>query len=81
MQWPGTELEREATFTHVDQHELPQVWQTSAAEYIGLLSTISAYLLLPPADRTAVLGQIRAVLPDCFLLSARMTVHLARFEP
>ena len=81
MQWPGTELEREATFTHVEQHELPQVWQTSAAEYIGLLSTISAYLLLPPADRTAVLGQIRAVLPDCFLLSARMTVHLARFEP
>ncbi len=81
MQWPGTELEREATFADVEQHELPRVWPTTAAEYIGLLSTVSAYLVLPPANRAAVPSQIRAVLPDCFLLSTTMTVHLARFEP
>lgn len=81
LQWPGTELARTATFTDIKQHELPRLWQTTALEYIGLLSTVSAYLVLPPADRAAVLERIGAVLPDRFMLSASITVHLARFDP
>lgn len=81
LRWPGSELAREAAFTDVEQHELPLEWETTAADYLGLLSTVSAYLVLPADDRDAVLSRIEQVLPDRFTLTAPLTAHLARYNP
>jgi hypothetical protein len=50
----------------------------SAREYVGHLSTVSAYLVLPTAEREQVFGQIMHVLPDRVEMTADITVHLAR---
>lgn len=78
MQWPGTELLHEPSFTDVEQHRVERAWETTPAAYVGLLSTVSAYLVLPADDRDAVLERIRRVLPARFALTATITVHLAR---
>lgn len=50
----------------------------SARDYVGHLSTISAYLELPTADREQVFSRIMQVLPETVELAADLTVHLAR---
>lgn len=50
----------------------------SARDYVGHLSTISAYLILPVAEQEQVFGQITQVLPATVELVADVTVHLAR---
>jgi SAM-dependent methyltransferase len=78
MQWPGTELERSELFTDVRQVAIQRRPTTSREEYVGLLSTVSAYLVLPDADRDVVLGRILAVLPERVAIDADITLHLAR---
>lgn len=78
MRWPGTELERSEWFTDVRQEEIERRETLSAADYLGHLSTISAYLGLPAADRAEVFRRIRRVLPDTVELVADLTLHLAR---
>ncbi|MFE0459903.1 class I SAM-dependent methyltransferase [Kitasatospora sp. NPDC058965] len=78
MQWPGTELERSAWFTDVRQVEIPRRLTMTAAEYLDHLSTVSAYLVLSPADRAAAFRRIAGVLPATVELLADLTVHLAR---
>ncbi len=50
----------------------------SADDYVGHLSTVSAYLVLPWSEQEQVFSQIRRVLPDTVELIADLTVHLAR---
>lgn len=50
----------------------------SAADYVGRLSTVSAYLVLPPPQREQVLGRIERALPEAVEIDADLTVHLAR---
>jgi hypothetical protein len=50
----------------------------SARDYIGHLSTISAYLELPAPDQEQVYSRIMQVLPDTIEIAADITVHLAR---
>jgi hypothetical protein len=50
----------------------------SARDYIGHLSTISAYLALPASDREQVYRRIMQVLPETIEIAADITVHLAR---
>jgi hypothetical protein len=50
----------------------------SAGDYVGHLSTISAYLQLPTLDQGQVYGRIMQVLPDSVEIVADTTVHLAR---
>ncbi|MET8089307.1 class I SAM-dependent methyltransferase [Micromonospora sp. NPDC005220] len=81
MQWPGTELQRSEWFTDVQQTVLERRLTMSARDYVGHLSTVSAYLELPTVQQEQVFGQIEQVLPETVELSADIIVHLARRRP
>ncbi|MFI6743373.1 class I SAM-dependent methyltransferase [Nonomuraea sp. NPDC050451] len=78
MQWPGTELQRSEWFTDVQQAVIERRLTLTAHDYIGHLSTVSAYLVLPDAEREQVFSQIMKVLPETVEIIADITVHLAR---
>ncbi|MGW4023074.1 class I SAM-dependent methyltransferase [Streptomyces sp. NPDC005009] len=77
-QWPGTELQRSEWFTDVRQSVIERRVTMSARDYVGHLSTISAYLVLPTAEREQVFSRITQALPDRVEMAADITVHLAR---
>lgn len=81
MQWPGTELRRSAWFADVRQSVVERRLTMSAADYVGYLSTVSAYLQLPEPVREQVFASIRRVLPGTVEIAADITVHLARRQP
>ncbi|MEV0431203.1 methyltransferase domain-containing protein [Micromonospora sp. NPDC050495] len=81
MQWPGTELQRSAWFADVRQSVIERRFTMSAADYVGYLSTVSAYLQLPEPVRERVFAGIRRVLPETVGIAADITVHLARRQP
>jgi SAM-dependent methyltransferase len=76
--WPGTEMRDSPLFTDVEQHVVERRATLTADHAVGHLSTVSAYLLLPAAERADVLARIRKVLPDRVDVVADLTVHLAR---
>ncbi|MFR9778318.1 class I SAM-dependent methyltransferase [Micromonospora sp. MS34] len=78
MQWPGTELQRSEWFADVQQSVLGRRLTMSARDYVGHLSTVSAYLELPPPVREQVYRLIEQVLPETVEIDADITVHLAR---
>ncbi|MGC4943917.1 class I SAM-dependent methyltransferase [Kribbella sp. DT2] len=78
MEWPGTELQQAEWFTDVRQAVVERRLTMSAHEYVGQLSTVSAYVMLRPADRDEVFRRILEVLPDTVDLDAEITTHLAR---
>ncbi|MGW2254720.1 class I SAM-dependent methyltransferase [Kitasatospora sp. NPDC001660] len=78
MQWPGTELQRSEWFTDVQQTVIERTLTVSAHDYVGHLSTVSAYLVLPVPDRDLVFGRILRALPEQVELTADITLHLAR---
>jgi SAM-dependent methyltransferase len=78
MQWPGTELQRSEWFTDVQQSVIERRLTMSARDYVGHLSTISAYLELPVSAKEQVYSQIMQVLPETVEIAADITVHLAR---
>ncbi|GAA2740511.1 class I SAM-dependent methyltransferase [Kitasatospora cinereorecta] len=78
MQWPGTELLRSPWFTDVRQSVQERRLTVTARAYVGHLSTVSAYLMLPPRTREQAFERIAAVLPARIELAADLTVHLAR---
>jgi SAM-dependent methyltransferase len=78
LQWPGTELAKSDRFTDVRQSTIQRRMTVSARDYIGYLSTVSAYLQLPDPLRERVLSRILTVLPEQVALVADLTLHLAR---
>ncbi|MGW1451041.1 class I SAM-dependent methyltransferase [Micromonospora sp. NPDC002411] len=78
MQWPGTELQRSESFTDVQQVVIERRLTMSADDYVGHLSTISAYLELPTSEQEQVFDRITQVLPETVDLAADIVVHLAR---
>jgi SAM-dependent methyltransferase len=78
MQWPGTELQRSEWFADVQQSVIERRMTMSARDYIGHLSTISAYLELPASEQEQVYGRILQVLPERVEIAADIIVHLAR---
>ena len=78
MQWPGTELQRSEWFADVQQFVIERRLTMSARDYVGHLSTISAYLELPASTQERAFSQIAHVLPDTVDIAADITVHLAR---
>lgn len=78
MQWPGTELQRSEWFADVQQSVIERRLTMSARDYVGLLSTISAYLELPTSEQEQVYRRIIHVLPETVEVVADITVHLAR---
>ncbi|WP_295694004.1 methyltransferase domain-containing protein [Lapillicoccus sp.] len=49
LHWPGAELVVSPYFTDVEEHDLPSTSTMTADDFVGLLSTVSAYLILPRA--------------------------------
>jgi SAM-dependent methyltransferase len=78
MQWPGTELRRSEWFTDVRQCVIERRLTLGAADFVGYLSTVSAYLGLPVAQREQVYRRLGQVLPRTVEIVADLTVHLAR---
>jgi SAM-dependent methyltransferase len=78
MQWPGTELARSDHFVDVRQSTHVRRETLSAGDYLGHLSTVSAYLELPAPVREQALARILEVLPERVTLVADLTLHLAR---
>lgn len=78
LHWPATELVDDARFTDVRETVVEQLFELTSTEYVGLLSTVSAYLVLSEDERAAALAAIAKVLPDVVELRADITVHLAR---
>ena len=78
LQWPSTEISSSDLFTDVTQVVLEQRTTVSAGDYVGLLSTVSAYLELEPADREAALGSVLTVLPAQVDVVGDIRLHLAR---
>lgn len=78
MQWPGTELQRSEWFTDVRQTVVERRLTMSAHDYVGHLSTVSAYLMLPVSEREQVFGRITRVLPATIEITADITIHMAR---
>jgi SAM-dependent methyltransferase len=77
-EWPGTDLLRSDLFTDVRRTSIERRTTLTAAGYIGHLSTLSAYLLLPTTTREQVFDRITAILPDEVTLISDLTIHLAR---
>jgi SAM-dependent methyltransferase len=78
LQWPGTELAASALFTDVRQSTLERRTTTTAGDYVGHLSTVSAYLALPGEVRQQAFDRILEVLPEQVAVVADLTLHLAR---
>ena len=78
MQWPGTELQRSEWFADVQQSVIERRLTMSARDYVGHLSTISAYLELPDSEQEQVYSRIMRVLPETANIAADITVHLTR---
>ncbi|MEV6811904.1 SAM-dependent methyltransferase [Micromonospora sp. NPDC051296] len=78
MQWPGTELQRSEWFTDVQQSVIERRSTMSSRDYVGLLSTISAYLELPTSEQEQVYSRILQAVPERVEIAADIIVHLAR---
>ncbi|QFY14795.1 methyltransferase domain-containing protein [Nonomuraea phyllanthi] len=78
MQWPGTELQRSEWFDDVRQSMIERRLTMSASDYVGYLSTVSAYLVLPATEQEQVFSRIMRILPDTVEIVADITIHLAR---
>lgn len=78
MHWPATELVGDARFVDVRETVLEQRLTFARADWIGYLSTVSAYLVLSEEDRAAAFAAIGDVLPDAVDVHADVTLHLAR---
>jgi len=78
MQWPGTELAQDNRFSDVRQSTIERRTTMSARDYVGHLSTISAYLELPASVREHVFDRIFRVLPGRVTVVADLTLHVAR---
>lgn len=81
LEWPGSELVADPRFTDVREELIPRGSTIGADEYVGCLSTVSAYLMLDPDVRATLLGRIREVLPERVEIDAAITLHLARRGP
>ena len=78
LQWPGTELSRSDEFTDVRQITIERRVVMTAGDYLGHLSTISAYRQLPDEVRQQAFDRIGGVLPATVALNADVVLHLAR---
>jgi len=76
--WTIEEMAAADGIGDVEQHELPSVATTTAAEFVGRLATVSAYLELAPDQRAKTLREVRSVLPDHVDIDTTVQLSLAR---
>lgn len=80
MKWPGSELRQSELFDDIREVRIRRELSMSAADHVGHLSTVSAYLQLPEAERSKAFAELRQLLPDQVELAADVMVHLARLR-
>lgn len=80
MQWPGTELAASPLFDDVRQTTIDRRTIMDANDYVGHLSTVSAYLQLPEPLRREALDAILEVLPARVEMVGELRLHLARLR-
>ena len=76
--WSTQDMGAVDGLSDVTQLELPGVVTVTAADYLGRLGTVSAYLVLSPEARTEARRRIARALPDRFEIDATVTLSLAR---
>ena len=77
LRWPGDELVASPLFTDVTEVGLPQVSRIPADDLVGLMSTVSSYLVLPLETRAELLARIRSRLPDAVDVRRDLRLHRA----
>ncbi|MFG1991039.1 class I SAM-dependent methyltransferase [Actinoplanes sp. NPDC048988] len=80
---PGadTRVSPSGRFTDLQHHVIERRFTMTTHDYVGNLSTISAYLELPPPQRDQLFNRITEVLPPTVAIKADITVDLARLAP
>lgn len=76
--WPAYELDGSDLFTDVEEHLLAREVVVPQKEYVGYLSTLSAYLELPMMEREQVLHLAAGVVPAQVRLDLTVSLCLAR---
>jgi SAM-dependent methyltransferase len=76
--WPAWELDRSEEFTDVQDLDVPREMVVPRKEYVGYLSTVSAYLRLSIREREEALSRIADVLPELVRVEAPVPLCLAR---
>ena len=76
--WSIEEMAAADGLANVEQRELSSVTTTTAADFVGRLATVSAYLKLVPEQRADALREVRAVLPDHVDVDTTVQLSLAR---
>lgn len=77
MRWPGGELLASPFFNDVEEHALSVTRAWPADDYVGLLSTVSAFRIIPAAEREERLARIRALLPNPVRVPHDVVLHRA----
>lgn len=77
LDWPGDELLADDHFTDVRQQVVPRRMIMERANYLRHLNTISAYRMLPEADRTAIFARLAELLPVRVPVNADLVLHTA----
>jgi hypothetical protein len=76
--WSIEELAAADGVADIEQRELSSVATTTAADFLGRLATVSAYLKLAPEQRADALREVGAVLPDHVDIDTAVQLSLAR---
>jgi hypothetical protein len=76
--WRVDDIEGSGLFEEVESHEVGREVVVPQKEYVGHLSTLSAYLRLPAEDRREVLRRITELVPAQVRLDASVQLQLAR---
>jgi SAM-dependent methyltransferase len=76
--WPGDELLADPRFGDVREQRIRRRFTAERDDYVGYLTTVSAYRMLSDADRTALVAELRRVLPERVPVAADLIVHTAR---
>ncbi len=76
--WSIEEIAAVDRLTDSAQRDLAQAATTTAADFVGRLATVSAYLMLDVEARAEALRRIHRVLPDRVEIDATVQMSLAR---
>jgi len=76
--WSIEEMAAVDRLTDSAQRDLARVATTTAADFVGQLATVSAYLMLNAEARAEALRRIHRVLPDRVDIDATVQLSLAR---
>lgn len=79
--WTIEVIEAHPLFTDVVESTIERRAKMRAEDYLAGLATISAYVVLPGPERAALLGTLRALLPDEVEVTEDVRTHLARRAP